>query len=548
MTGVRDRADAGPVRIGLRSLGNLPERSLDLLVELEEAVHRASRHYDDEPWRLENFTRDLPGKLELSQVALAHGRPVGFLVASRRRAGVHVHRLAVDPDHWGDGVAAMLLARLLARSVGVVTVICDPRNEPARRLYAKAGFHPTGPTPAGRLSLSTDRLTPFAQLRVWYLFTSTGMHAGHAAHVPRLVEAMSRTMPTTAVRYGDPADLPSSRPTVAWVVAFARLVARARRERVDVIFVRIHWKLAAMLYVAGRIGGGWRVVLWSSGGPGVLPGAKLGRWQRADRYLQRLALRFAVDTVATGPPRVLRQAYAERFRLDPDRLLLASNDVAGDAWRGLAAAAAPELTAHPVVQRWLASPHRFLYVHSLDRMRGADRLPLLLAGIRAHLAGAQLLVLGEGQLRPRLAAEALLLAGKVPNEVAAWAMSQAHCLVVPSRQEGFPRVLVESMALGLPCVAFDVGGCSEVLGEARERYLARDGDVEEMVRLAVAAARVRATGGPRPELVERAAAFDTAPVADALAATLRSLRVQGVGAASWLSRSLWRSAFPVRRT
>ncbi|MFF4228928.1 GNAT family N-acetyltransferase [Streptomyces sp. NPDC001820] len=524
----------------------MTDDSLVALVELERRVQRASAHYDDEPWDLENFRRSLPGKKELSLVAMASGKPVAFLVASSRPDGVHVHRVAVDPDHWGTGIGSWLLARLFAQSSGVVSINCDGRNQPALALYTRAGFRVRETTPAGKLLLSTDPLTPVETLRMWYVFTTSGMRSGHAAHVPGLIDALSCMTRTTAVRYGDPVDLPPLRLSLRWARAFARLVARARRERVDVIFVRIHWKLAALLWLAGRLGGGWRVALWSSGGAGVLSGTRLGLRERAGRLIHRFVLRRAVDTVVTGPPRLLDQ-YAERYGLDQNRMLLASNDINLGAWR-TRAASEPELASRPVVQRWLSSPHRFIYVHGLDPIRGADRLPYLLTEIRKELADAELLVLGDGPLSPLLATGPLLMAGRVPNDVVVWAMAQAHCLIVTSRQEGFPRVLLEAMALGVPCVSFDVGGCSDIMGELRDRYVAPDGDLERMAALAVAAARLPVAGEARSELVERAAVFDTEPVAVALAATLRCLKAQGAGPAAWLSRSLWRPAFPGRKS
>jgi glycosyltransferase involved in cell wall biosynthesis len=550
---------AGTVSTGrsdpvLRSFGDLPPDAFDALAALEARVHAASTHYDDDaPWGPENFARELPGKPALSTVALVAGTPVGFLVASARPGGVHVHRIAVDPAHWSAGIGSRLLAGLLVRAEGAVTVVCDPRNARALGLYTRAGFRVVRRRPDGKVRLSMAPLPPARELGVWYVFTATGMHSGHAAHLPGLVDALARSVRASAVPYGDPAGLPPMRPSVGWARAFVRLLARARRERVDVMFVRIHWKLAALLWLAGRLGGGWRVALWSSGGVGFLPGTGPAPGGRLGRLVHRLVLRHAVDAVITGPRRLVAE-YAQRYRLRRDRLLLAHNDIDVRAWQakaatgetvgGTAGDGTADLAAQPAVARWLTARHRFLYAHGLDPIRGADRLPALFAAIRAELDDAALLVLGDGPLRDRLGPD-LLLAGRVPNSATAWAMARAHCLLVPSRQEGFPRVLLEAMAVGVPPVAFDVGGCADVLGDRHGNLVAPDGDLDRFAELAVAAGRRCAAEGPRADLVERAAVFDTAPVAAELAATLRCLRAHGAGPAAWLSRSLERGRHAV---
>ncbi|MGP3966386.1 GNAT family N-acetyltransferase [Streptomyces sp. 6N223] len=153
MDGRAESAASHPQRQLLR-LEQVAHHLLPELVEVERRAHQASSHYDDEPWQAENFTRPLPGKAELSLVALVSGRPVGFLIAARQWHGAHIHRLATDPVHWGTGIASQMLDRLLAGISGSVTLVCDPRNNPALSLYARAGFGVTGSTSAGKVALA----------------------------------------------------------------------------------------------------------------------------------------------------------------------------------------------------------------------------------------------------------------------------------------------------------------------------------------------------------------------------------------------------------
>ena len=53
-------------------------------------------------------------------------------------------------------------------------------------------------------------------------------------------------------------------------------------------------------------------------------------------------------------------------------------------------------------------------------------------------------------------------------------------LLIPSRREGFPTVLLEAMASGCPVVAADVGGISELLQDGRTGTLVPGEDVEAM--------------------------------------------------------------------
>lgn len=92
-------------------------------------------------------------------------------------------------------------------------------------------------------------------------------------------------------------------------------------------------------------------------------------------------------------------------------------------------------------------------------------------------------LLGDGRTRPqvRRLVERLGLARRVdmPGEVddVVERLAQSHAVVLPSRWEALPLVLLEAMRAGLPTVATDVGGVREAVRNAETGLLVRRGDV-----------------------------------------------------------------------
>jgi glycosyltransferase involved in cell wall biosynthesis len=75
--------------------------------------------------------------------------------------------------------------------------------------------------------------------------------------------------------------------------------------------------------------------------------------------------------------------------------------------------------------------------------------------------------------------EVLRLAAGLPVEFLDWqddiasVMRDLDVLVIPSKQEGMPRVLLEAFSAGVPVVAFPVGGIPEVIEDGVTGFLAR---------------------------------------------------------------------------
>lgn len=60
--------------------------------------------------------------------------------------------------------------------------------------------------------------------------------------------------------------------------------------------------------------------------------------------------------------------------------------------------------------------------------------------------------------------------------------SAADAFVLPTLADNLPNVLIESIACGTPCVAFDVGGVSEVVRPGETGFLGRPKDPDDLAR------------------------------------------------------------------
>lgn len=60
--------------------------------------------------------------------------------------------------------------------------------------------------------------------------------------------------------------------------------------------------------------------------------------------------------------------------------------------------------------------------------------------------------------------------------------SAADVMVVPSRSENLPNVIIESMACGTPCVAFDIGGIPDIIEHYVNGYLATPHSYEDLAK------------------------------------------------------------------
>jgi glycosyltransferase involved in cell wall biosynthesis len=73
--------------------------------------------------------------------------------------------------------------------------------------------------------------------------------------------------------------------------------------------------------------------------------------------------------------------------------------------------------------------------------------------------------------------------GKLGDDISlALVYSAADVFVAPSIQENLPNTVMEALACGTPCVAFEIGGMSDMIDRGENGYLASPFDVEDFAK------------------------------------------------------------------
>jgi len=174
----------------------------------------------------------------------------------------------------------------------------------------------------------------------------------------------------------------------------------------------------------------------------------------------------------------LAERYVRTFRLPRRKVIVIPNDIDVARFAG---------RRHDNAAK---RPPTILFVGRLSVPKGSSLLAPIFKRVAAELPDVRLVIAGGGpeeakvlaQLGREIEEERVEPLGYLPNDHVPTLMREADILLMPSLTEGFPRLLLEAMAAGLPFVASDVGGIPEVVGHEARGRLVRAGDVEGYAR------------------------------------------------------------------
>lgn len=191
------------------------------------------------------------------------------------------------------------------------------------------------------------------------------------------------------------------------------------------------------------------------------------RDRRLDRLIAGLARRIICNS----------RAVSMRFATTPEKVRVIYNGVSG-------------LETTPLEKPWGAESI-LLFAGRLSEEKQPDVAIQIFQNLANEFPGLHLAIAGgDDPLNPGYAERLRRGSTQFPcadrihwlgrcEEMGAW-YSVASLLIVPSRHEGFGRVIVEAMGCGVPVVAFEVGGIPEVLQDGIQGLLVKPNDTVSM--------------------------------------------------------------------
>lgn len=267
-------------------------------------------------------------------------------------------------------------------------------------------------------------------------------------------------------------------------VELLSLVLRVRRAGCRRFFVRISMG-AALVLILARPFLGIEVYYWNSGQgrrarpdhPDLVDWLRLWVGDRLLGFVSRSADRFV-----TGPERMV-DYYVDEYSVSRSKCIVLYNDVDISLYEPSSA------SEREILRDGLDLPRAArlaVFVGRVSRYKGGECILPLARALRTSPQGegVHLVVVGAvhlTHLKSQLDAEpAISLMGGRPNVEIPSYLGAADLLILPSMSEGFPRVVIEAMACGLPIAAFDVGGVRDILGPLQQLFVVPRGDVEAL--------------------------------------------------------------------
>ncbi len=181
-----------------------------------------------------------------------------------------------------------------------------------------------------------------------------------------------------------------------------------------------------------------------------------------------------IDYLITGT-RSVGNFYHETFGVSEKRMIFIPNEIDLNRFN-------PEKYDMKKVRETLGiKDHEklVLFVHRIAERKGAHHIPRIIKKVCDEISDVKFVIAGNGPysstLNKRITGAGLephvKLLGRVPNRKIMELYAAADVFMMPSEEEGVPRVLLEAMAMGIPFVATDIGGVKDICTDLQKKWV-----------------------------------------------------------------------------
>jgi len=208
-------------------------------------------------------------------------------------------------------------------------------------------------------------------------------------------------------------------------------------------------------------------------------------WDRSTYLSLRLFTKFAARSIryviAFGPSLVY---WWEKSGFKTDSIIVIPNGIDPDFNLF-------EIQETNLPRDWLTKENKILYVGRLAKDKGGHiELLNCLQSLNRHHANFALLIIGDGPLRGKLEAftrahnntSTIFFLGRKPQSFVNFVYPLADLLVLPSKNEMMPRVMLEAWAHGVAFMGTDVGAVGDYLIDEYNGYLLSDWDPKNLAQ------------------------------------------------------------------
>ncbi len=248
------------------------------------------------------------------------------------------------------------------------------------------------------------------------------------------------------------------------------LFLRARFSGYKDYYVHYSFLAAWEASLIARISGG-RVFYWNCGEP----------WKYRRNIFRNVFEHSAyrlISFLITGTESLKKQ-YADHYQLPLNKIRTMPNWISLEKAKDqILKVKSDELRAKLNI---LPEQRVVLFVHRLSKRKGAHYLPEILNHLKDE--NVVLVIVGDGPEKKNIELNVagqmskVRMLGWIPQNKVLDYFAIADVFLMPSEEEGFPHVLLESMAARVPFVATNVGGVKDMIPDSQLEYIAESGDL-----------------------------------------------------------------------